>query len=48
MMQVTMRKNISTVLVFAASLMLLSCTRNFEQYNGNPYGVASKDMFRDG
>ena len=43
-----MRKNISTVLVFAASLMLVSCTANFEQYNGNPYGVASKDMFRDG
>lgn len=32
----------------ASTMVLLSCTGNFEQYNSNPYGVTNEEMLRDG
>ncbi len=39
-----------TQILAAAALLLLAgaCTKNFEQYNANPYGVTNGEMLRDG
>ena len=39
-----------TQILAAAALLLLAgaCTKNFEQYNANPYGVTNEEMLRDG
>ena len=31
-----------------AAVVMASCTKNFEQYNSNPYGVDGDEMLRDG
>ena len=41
-----MIKYITILLV--STVTLFSCTRNFEQYNSNPYGVTNSEMLRDG
>ena len=44
-----MKKNITYMtLAVTALAVLFSCTRNFEQYNQNPYGIGSDEMLRDG
>ena len=45
-----MKKNLSSRLFVLAALVTAAsgCTRNFEQYNTNPYGVSSQEMMGDG
>ena len=44
-----MKKNILKIWGAAALILLAgACTKNFEQYNSNPYGVTNDEMLRDG
>lgn len=43
-----MNKNIKFTLIFAAALASAACTRNFEEYNTDPYGATDQELERDG
>ncbi len=36
------------LVLVSAAIVMASCTKNFEQYNSNPYGVDGDQMLRDG